>query len=102
MSSITVARTSPRASSTSPAGSASTTSPILIATVSSAEKAERARAGGAAHVINYRSEDVAARVLDITGGVGVDHIAELDRHGKLGRKGGTRPRRRRRSCHQLP
>jgi NADPH2:quinone reductase len=49
----------------------------VIATVSSSEKAERARAGGAAHVINYRSEDVAARVLDITGGLGVDHIAEL-------------------------
>jgi NADPH:quinone reductase len=55
----------------------------VIATVSSAEKAERARAGGAAHVINYRSEDVAARVLDITGGVGVDHIAEVDFGGNL-------------------
>src|SRR5436853_5984587 len=30
----------------------------VIATVSSSKKAERARAGGAAHVINYRSEDV--------------------------------------------
>src|SRR5881394_1294352 len=50
----------------------------VIATVSSPEKADRARAGGAAHVINYRSEDVAARVLDITGGVGVDQIAEVD------------------------
>src|ERR1041384_4552682 len=49
----------------------------VIATVSSSEKADRARAGGAAHVINYRSEDVAARVLDITGGVGVDHIVEV-------------------------
>ncbi|HZC45039.1 MAG TPA: zinc-binding dehydrogenase, partial [Candidatus Acidoferrum sp.] len=47
------------------------------------EKAERARAGGAAHVINYRQEDVAARVLDITGGVGVDHIAEVDFGGNL-------------------
>src|SRR5919206_4687240 len=35
----------------------------VIATVSSPEKAERARAGGAAHVTDYRSEDVAARVL---------------------------------------
>jgi len=33
----------------------------VIATVSSPEKAERARDGGAAHVINYRQEDVAAR-----------------------------------------
>jgi NADPH2:quinone reductase len=55
----------------------------VIATVSSTEKAERARAGGAAHVINYRQEDVAARVLDITGGVGVDHIAEVDFGGNL-------------------
>src|SRR5204862_7854866 len=55
----------------------------VIATVSSAEKAERARAGGDAHVINYRHEDVAARVLDIAGGVGVDHIAEVDFGGNL-------------------
>src|SRR5205085_6395345 len=55
----------------------------VIATVSSAEKAERARAGGAGHVINYRQEDVAARVLDITEGVGVDHIAEVDFGGNL-------------------
>ncbi len=37
----------------------------VIATVSSTEKAERARAGGAAHVVNYRTEDVDDRVLDI-------------------------------------
>ena len=55
----------------------------MIATVSSPEKAERARAGGASHVINYRQEDVAARVLDITNGVGVDHIAEVDFGGNL-------------------
>src|SRR4051812_50170181 len=55
----------------------------VIATVSSSKKADRARAGGAAHVINYRSEDVAARVLDITGGLGVDHIAEGDFGGNL-------------------
>src|SRR5205814_3119253 len=55
----------------------------VIATVSSPEKAERARAGGAAHVIDYRREDVAGRVLDITDGVGVDHIAEVDFGGNL-------------------
>lgn len=55
----------------------------VIATVSPSEKADRAWAGGAAHVINYRSEDVAALVLDITGGVGVDHIAEVDFGGNL-------------------
>src|SRR3954454_13778127 len=55
----------------------------VITTVSSAEKAERAQGGGAAHVINYRAEDVAARVLDITNDVGVDHIAEVDFGGNL-------------------
>src|SRR5437764_14614730 len=55
----------------------------VIATVSSPEKAERARSGGAAHVIDYRREDVAARILDITDGVGVDHIVEVDFGGNL-------------------
>src|SRR3984893_6072819 len=40
----------------------------VFATVSSPEKAERARSGGAAHVIDYRREDVVARILDITDG----------------------------------
>lgn len=39
-----------------------------IGTVGSHEKAELARAHGFAHVINYRTEDVVQRVLDITGG----------------------------------
>lgn len=55
----------------------------VIATVSSDVKAERARAGGAAHVINYRTEDVAARVRDITGGAGVDHVVDVDFGGNL-------------------
>ena len=55
----------------------------VIATVSSEAKAERARAGGAAHVINYRTEDVAARVRDITGGNGVDHVVDVDFGGNL-------------------
>lgn len=55
----------------------------VIATVSSAAKAERATAGGADHVINYRSEDVAARVRDITGGEGVDHVVDVDFGGNL-------------------
>ena len=33
--------------------------------------------------INYRNEDVGTRVLDITDGVGVDHIAEVDFGGNL-------------------
>ena len=55
----------------------------VIATVSSAEKAERARAGGAEHVIDYRREDVAARVREITGGRGVDHVVDVDLGGNL-------------------
>ena len=55
----------------------------VIATVSSAEKADRARAGGAEHVINYRTEDVAARVAEITDGAGVDHVVDVDLGGNL-------------------
>jgi NADPH2:quinone reductase len=55
----------------------------VIATVSSEVKAERARAGGADHIINYRSEDVGARVRDITGGDGVDHVVDVDFGGNL-------------------
>ncbi len=55
----------------------------VIATVSSEEKAARARAGGASYVINYRTDDVAARVRDITGGEMVDHIVDVDLGGNL-------------------
>ncbi len=55
----------------------------VIATVSTDAKAERARAGGAAYVINYRTENVAACVRDITGGVGVDHVVDVDFGGNL-------------------
>lgn len=40
----------------------------LIGTVGSKEKAELAKAAGAAHVINYNDEDIVARVLEITNG----------------------------------
>ncbi|MFC3068983.1 NADPH:quinone reductase [Phenylobacterium soli] len=55
----------------------------VIATVSSPEKAERARQGGADHVIDYRREDVAARIAEITGGEGVHHVVEVDLGGNL-------------------
>jgi len=55
----------------------------VIATVSSGDKGRRAKAGGAAHVVNYRTEDVAARVADITGGAGVDHVVDVDLGGNL-------------------
>jgi len=43
----------------------------LIGTVGSNEKAELAKAHGAAHVINYNTEDVVQRVIEITGGAKV-------------------------------
>jgi len=43
----------------------------LIGTVGSNEKAELAKAHGAAHVINYNTEDVVQRVLEITNGAKV-------------------------------
>jgi NADPH:quinone reductase-like Zn-dependent oxidoreductase len=51
-----------------------------IVTSSSAAKLERALAMGAAAGINYRNEDVAARVLEVTGGRGADVV--LDSGGK--------------------
>ena len=50
----------------------------VISTVSSDNKARIAVEAGADHVINYRTEDTAARVMEITGGAGVDHIVEVD------------------------
>lgn len=50
----------------------------VLATVSSARKAEHARAAGADAVIDYRAEDVVARVRDLTGGRGVDRVMEVD------------------------
>ena len=50
----------------------------VISTISSDEKAEIAKAAGADHVVNYRTEDVVKRVMDMTGGAGVDHIVEVD------------------------
>jgi NADPH2:quinone reductase len=55
----------------------------VIATASSVEKAERARQGGADHVIDYRREDVVARVREITDGIGVDHVVDVDFGGNM-------------------
>lgn len=50
----------------------------VIATVSSEEKAALARSAGAAATVNYRTEDVVQRCLDLTAGAGVDRVVELD------------------------
>lgn len=58
-------------------------SATVIGTVSSDEKAARAREDGAAHTINYKTEDVAARVKEITGGKGVDRVVEVELGGNM-------------------
>ncbi|WP_019178903.1 NADPH:quinone reductase [Microbacterium yannicii] len=48
----------------------------VIATISSDEKAALARAAGAHHIVNYRTEDAAKRIAEISPD-GVDHIVEV-------------------------
>lgn len=50
----------------------------VITTISSPEKARLARSLGADHTIDYKREDVGARVMELTGKRGVDAIVELD------------------------
>jgi NADPH2:quinone reductase len=50
----------------------------VIATVSSDQKARIALAAGADDTVNYRTEDTAQRIMEMTGGKGVDHIVEVD------------------------
>jgi NADPH:quinone reductase len=51
---------------------------VVIATVSSEEKAKLALDAGADHVIDYKREDVGARVMELTDQAGVDAVIELD------------------------
>lgn len=55
----------------------------VIATVSSPEKAAHAKAAGADHTINYRSEDVIARVREFSGDAGAHHVVDVDFGGNL-------------------
>ena len=50
----------------------------VIATASSKPKAALAGGAGADDVVDYRREDVAARVMELTDGAGVDHIVDVD------------------------
>ena len=80
--------------------------------VSFAEGATLGVPGMTAHRAVFVAGPVQGKTLLVTGGAGaVGHYAVQlatwagatgDRHGQLGGKGGTRPRRRRRACHQLP
>jgi NADPH2:quinone reductase len=51
---------------------------VCIATVSSEAKAALARQAGAEHTIDYKREDVGARVMDVTDNAGVDAVIEMD------------------------
>jgi NADPH2:quinone reductase len=51
---------------------------VVIATVSSERKAKLAREAGADHVIDYKTENVGERVMELTDGAGVDSVIELD------------------------
>jgi NADPH2:quinone reductase len=55
----------------------------VLATVSGAAKAAHAKMAGADHVINYRDQDVAAAIKELTGGAGVDRIVEVEFGGNL-------------------
>jgi NADPH2:quinone reductase len=49
----------------------------VITTISSDEKAQAARLAKPDHVVNYRAEDPATRIMELTGGAGVDRIVEV-------------------------
>ncbi|MFU8878338.1 MAG: zinc-dependent alcohol dehydrogenase family protein [Wenzhouxiangellaceae bacterium] len=56
----------------------------VISTSSSDEKIEKLKALGADHTINYKSEpEWGKRVLELTDGVGVDHVIEVGGPGTL-------------------
>jgi NADPH2:quinone reductase len=65
----------------------------VIGTVSSEEKAEKARSLGCDEIIFYRREDVAARVKELTGGEGVQTV--FDSVGKDTFEGSLKSLRRR-------
>jgi NADPH2:quinone reductase len=55
----------------------------VIATVSSSFKAEQARLAGADLVIDYKTEDVVAKVMAFTGQHGVDRVVDVDFGGNI-------------------
>ncbi|MEM8943627.1 MAG: NADPH:quinone reductase [Planctomycetota bacterium] len=54
-----------------------------IATVSNEQKGELAKSAGADHVLNYKHDDIAAAVAEITAGQGVDRIVEVEFGGNI-------------------
>ena len=55
----------------------------VIATVSSAAKAEQARLAGADLVVNYKTDDVVTKALAFTGNRGVDRVVDVDFGGNI-------------------
>ncbi len=55
----------------------------VITTVSSAEKAAHAAKANPTHILDYRREEVARRVMEITEGRGVTRISEVDLGGNM-------------------
>jgi NADPH2:quinone reductase len=55
----------------------------VIATVSGGAKAAHAKSAGADHVLNYREQDVAAVIRELTAGTGVDRIVDVEFGGNL-------------------
>lgn len=55
----------------------------VICSVSDNDKAGDAKAAGADVVIDYRREDLVGRVLEETGGTGVDHFVDVDFGGNI-------------------
>ena len=56
----------------------------VLTTVSSDEKAARAASAGADEVINYKTTNVADRLLELTNGQGVDRVVEVELGENLG------------------
>ena len=56
----------------------------VVTTVSSPAKAAHALAAGADLTIDYKSEDVAARIRDFSGGKGLAHVVDLDFGANIG------------------
>lgn len=50
----------------------------VIASVSSEEKAGHVKRAGAHAVINYRTEDLGARLRELTGGAGIDRVVDVE------------------------
>ena len=79
----------PAASASSPASGRKHLGATIIGTVSSADKAELAKAHGCTHVINYKTEDFVKRTKELTNGQGVDVVYDARRQGHLSRARST-------------